>query len=101
MGNLIYSTHDNDNIIDQISKYQVGDINEFVRLAELCKTSKDPRVQAWKVACLYYYMVKLPDHMHDLGSSQPAIIAQYNELKCSDDKQIKDFLVLGSGEISG
>jgi hypothetical protein len=99
MGNLIYSSQNNDDIIDQISKYHVGDINEFLRLAEICKSSKDPRIHAWKIACLYYYMVTLPDYEHDLGSCQPNIIVQYNELKCSSDKDIKDFIAIGSGEI--
>ena len=100
MGNF-YSTRYNDLLINQISKYKAGDIEEFARLAELGKNSDhDIRFHAWKIACLYYYMMKLPESMHDLGFSQPSIIAEYEELTSSNDPRIKTFIALGLGQSS-
>lgn len=99
MGNYLYSTRYNDLLINQISKYKAGDIEEFTRLAELGKNSNgDIRFRAWKIACLYYYMTKLPESMHDIGASQPFIIAEYEELSSSNDPQVKTFIAIALGE---
>lgn len=97
MGNYLYA--DVQDLFNQISKYKAGDIEEFMRLADLGKHTADIRFRAWKIACLYYYMVNLPESMHDLGISQPSIIAAYEELASSEDPTVQQFVNLGMPKV--
>ena len=85
-----------DILLDQISKYRAGDIDEFIRIAEMGKHFDYLKeFRAWKVACLYYYMINMPEYLHDLGYTQPMIISEFQDWQ--KDTTVKSWIDIAMG----
>lgn len=72
----------------ELQNYTPGSIEEFQNIIDHADKNllSDPEFQAWKIACLYQFLIILDESEHDLGHMQPKLIEKFMELKSEINK---------------
>lgn len=67
----------------QIAQYTPGDVEEFEKIVQSVGNTVylGPSYKAWKLGCLYHFLVTLDPRQHDIGESQAKIIGSFTELE--------------------
>lgn len=84
MGNTSFSLKSsNHEIKKSIECYKTGDIDEFQNIMNKSnpEIQKNEYFQAWKIGCLYHFLVNLQESEHDIGDSQSKIISKFKEFE--------------------
>ena len=69
-----------------LSEYKIDDINSFIQIAKHVKDNdSNKKFYAWKIGCLYRFLINLPEYTHDIGYLSSEIITKYKDLGCSID----------------
>lgn len=111
MGNTHIKSGD---VEEKLDSYKPGDVRKFEEIMNNIPDSykSDPKFKAWKLSCMYYFILNFDEDQHNIGVNLSTIIQKFGELEAkaftgikSDDpsvrqssKDILHFMHLATGK---